>query len=414
MKALLGRLIAIGFGLLFAIILIEAIGRWLHLLPVALDEAYFDVREDVGAYPEPYSYFWWSNSETNERIWVQFNSASRRDIEHEYDKPDDVTRIMFLGDSYTAGWQHPIDQTYVARLRDWVGQGVQVLNAGFHGWGTDRQYLYYRGEGYRYDSDLVVLQIYVGNDVIDNGVGVLQAVTLEDGRLIAPYVQAPVRPYFTLNDDDELVFTPPRRLHPTRSEQVGGIRSFLRTYSFTYTLIEQLFSTAGIPSLITADDAQQATELPIDYYAYSPESQQRDDWAQAWAITEALLITLRDEIEAHGGELVVLLVDTRWQHDRVGYQEFLTDWDIPDDWTGEQLGNQMRDLLDTLDIPYLAPLPALLEFEDQTGNLINLRRDGHWSDVGHCVVAVELHKWLLGNNRITTNEETITPLEQCS
>lgn len=417
MKAFLGRLVAIGFGLLFAVILIESLGRWMNLLPIVLDDAYFDVRDSVGVYPEPHSYFWWQNPDTNERIWIQFNSASRRDIEHPYAKPQDTTRIMFLGDSYTSAWQHPIDESYVARMRSWVDEDVQLLNAGFHGWGTDRQYLYYREDGHRYDSDVVVLQIYIGNDVIDNGVGVLEDTALDDERLVISYDQPSTRPYFIFDDTDSLEFVPPNDFAPTRSERVGGIRSFLRTYSMTYSLLEQLIVSfaPSDSSVASFDDVQDRApvEIPIDYYAYSPESQQRDDWMQAWHITEQLLLMLRDEVEGHGGQLVVLLVDTRWQHDREGYQAFLADWDIPEAWTGEQLGERMQAILDEHNIPYLVPLSALLDFEDQTGISINLRLDGHWTDAGHCVVATELNNWLVDLAILPETTERQSALSTC-
>lgn len=412
MKALFSKLLMVSFGFLFAAIIIEVLARQYHLVPAALPDHYYDVRAEVGAYPEPYSYFWF-NREDGERIWVQFNNASRRDIDQAYAKSSDTTRIMFLGDSYTAGWQVPLAETYTTQLRSLLSAAsdFEVINAGYHGWGTDRQYLYYRTDGYRYDSEIVILQIYVGNDVIDNGIAGFEPFTLDDGRNVLLYDLPPIRPYFILDENNTLAFTPPRAVIRSRKEGIGGIRSFLRYYSFTYTLLERISSIFS-QSDDTSDNFP-LDEIPIDLYAYSEESQAREDWINAWAITEALIQTLRDEVEANGGELRVLLIDTRWQHDPNRVDEIFATWDLPSDWTGEQLGQQMRDLLERNAIPYLAPLPELLNYADETGEAIVLPQDGHFTAAGHCVVAVEIHNWLVEEEILPSDTRPQSAINQC-
>lgn len=402
----------VGFGFLIAAIAIEVLARQYHLVPARLTDNYYDVLADVGAYPEPYSYFWF-NREDGERIWVQFNNASRRDIDHDYEKPSDTTRIMFLGDSYTAGWQVPLQDTYTAQLRSFLPSSTsyQILNAGYHGWGTDRQYLYYQSDGHRYDSDVVVLQIYIGNDVIDNGIALFEPVTLDDGRNVRLYARPDIRPYFTLDDTDTLVLTPPRALVPTRESGIGGVRSFLRHYSFTYTLLERIGSIFSEPD--ESSENFPSDEIPIDFYAYSEASQTRDDWRDAWQITETLIQTLRDDVITDGADFRVLLIDTRWQHEPQRIDEFLDTWDLPSDWNGEQLGDSMRDLLERNDISYLAPLPALLEYADATGNAIVLPQDGHFTELGHCVVAVEVHNWLVADNILPNDTPLQSAETQC-
>ncbi|MDQ7034437.1 MAG: SGNH/GDSL hydrolase family protein [Anaerolineae bacterium] len=414
-KRFLGTFGTVGFGILIAIIVLEIMGRVLHLAPVALPDSYQNVREVVGRFPEPYSYFWF-NREDGERIWVQFNYRSLRDIDHDYEKDDTTTRIMFLGDSYTAGWQVPLNDTYTGRLRDWLSDSdnVDFINAGLHGWGTDREYLYYRTEGYRYNSDVVVLQVYVGNDMIDNGIAVIEQRELPDGRHIATQSLTEERPYFTLGDDGELDFTAPRWLPSTRAERIGGIRSFLRQYVFTYALLEQLMQLRSENSDTDNEYAVRFDELfPADYYAFAPQSKTDDDWQSAWEITTQLIQQLRVEVEANGSTLMVLLVDARWQHDLNAFATLRQTWDIPQDWQPSRWGNRFRDFLDTEDIPYIAPIDALLAYRDATGNAIVLQKDGHWTAQGQCVVAVELHNWLIERDVIDDTVAQRDSLIEC-
>lgn len=415
-KRFLGTFGTIGFGILVAIIVLEIIGRVLHLVPVALPESYQEVREVVGRFPEPYSYFWF-NREDGERIWVQFNYRSLRDIDHAYEKADDTTRIIFIGDSYTAGWQVPLGETYTGRLRDWLSDSdnFDFINAGLHGWGTDRQYLYYRTEGYRYNSDIVVLQLYVGNDIIDNGIAVIEQRELPDGRRIITENLTGDRPYFSLDNDGELEFIAPRELMATREEGIGGIRSFLRHYVFTYALLEQLMQLTSEDPETDDEYALRFNELfPADYYAFAPESETDADWQAAWDITTRLIQQLRADVEANGSTLMVLLVDARWQHDPNGFAELREAWNIPEDWETMRWGNRVRGFLDTENIPYIAPIDALLAYHDETGEAIVLQKDGHWTAQGQCVVAVELHNWLIEHDVIEDNIAQRDNLYDCS
>jgi hypothetical protein len=418
LKRFLGILGAVGFGILLAIILLEVIGRVLHLVPVPLSESYQSVREVTGRYPEPYSYFWFDR-EDGERIWIQFNNASLRDINHDYTIDEAATRIMFLGDSYTAGWQVPLSETYTGRLQDWLANTDEYdfINAGLHGWGTDRQYLYYQTEGHRYNSDVVVLQIYVGNDIIDNGVAVLQQRELPDGRVIPRANFEGDRSYFTLDSNGELLFTLPHWLPTTRIERVSGLRSFLRYYSFTFNLLEQLVQSVVSEQQNPAADDEFVSvfdrALPMDYYAFSPASLTDEDWGAAWQITQQLIRQLRAEVEANGATLMILLVDTRWQHDPTGFEELRATWNIPTDWQPDRWGNRIRDFLESENIPYLAPVDALLAYHETTGAPIIFEKDGHWTAQGQCVVAVQLHNWFIEQGIINSSINPRDELTEC-
>ena len=80
----------------------------------------------------------------------------RGPVEHNYEKPPGVFRIVVLGDSFTFGEEVGDEETYSHYLQELLPQ-TEVLNLGVHGYGHDQMLLYLQEEGLRYKPDLVVL-----------------------------------------------------------------------------------------------------------------------------------------------------------------------------------------------------------------------------------------------------------------
>jgi hypothetical protein len=80
--------------------------------------------------------------------------------EVEYARKDGTKRAVVIGDSFTFGLGVPDDATYCARLEARV-PGVEVINMGVNGYGTDQQFLQWQREGTKFDPDLVLIGVYV-------------------------------------------------------------------------------------------------------------------------------------------------------------------------------------------------------------------------------------------------------------
>lgn len=76
--------------------------------------------------------------------------------EHPVNKPEGVTRIVVIGDSFTFGEDVGDDETWPSRLQASM-PGTEVLNLGVHGYGHDQMLLYLREEGLKYHPDVVVV-----------------------------------------------------------------------------------------------------------------------------------------------------------------------------------------------------------------------------------------------------------------
>ncbi|MBP9864913.1 MAG: hypothetical protein KBC91_00775, partial [Candidatus Omnitrophica bacterium] len=75
------------------------------------------------------------------------------------EKPESVTRILALGDSFTFGFGVADDETFSRRLEE-TQPSVEVLNTGVPGYGIDQVLMLYRTLGRKYHPDVVLVNVF--------------------------------------------------------------------------------------------------------------------------------------------------------------------------------------------------------------------------------------------------------------
>src|SRR5262245_1045756 len=94
---------------------------------------------------------------------VAINSDGYRD--REYPPKGSAFRVIGLGDSFAFGYGVEEPECYLARLEVMAqARGVEVINAGHPSFGPDNEALLLEADGPRVRPDLVLLQVFVGND----------------------------------------------------------------------------------------------------------------------------------------------------------------------------------------------------------------------------------------------------------
>jgi len=94
---------------------------------------------------------------------VHINSHGTRGSEFQIPKPNDVVRILCLGDSVTFGWGLSEQETYAKilerRLQEDLkdGRKIEVINAGVNAWSYPQLSIYLREYGLRFQPDYAVL-----------------------------------------------------------------------------------------------------------------------------------------------------------------------------------------------------------------------------------------------------------------
>ena len=99
---------------------------------------------------------------------VEINSLGLRDRERPGPLDAKTPRIAVFGDSMTEADQVNLPDTYTARLEESLrqsGQGAEVWNFGVTGYSPIQELLLFRKEAAKYRPRVVVLSIFLDNDV---------------------------------------------------------------------------------------------------------------------------------------------------------------------------------------------------------------------------------------------------------
>ena len=291
------------------------------------------------------------------------NRDGMMDVDHAADKPPDVVRVGFFGDSYVAAVQVPLEEVFFRRLPPTVGgKRIETFGFGVPGLGTLHSLLMYRKFGPRYDLDVVV-HLFVHNDAGDNAFAIQRR--FQNRYMMRPSaVLAPGDPGFEIEWGSPPSATPwtVRLARRLKSDSYLARLLFVRL---------QLLSLQARQARQESDETVAAESSPVTLPGDPPSTWPPPLLADARELTRHLLAQLDREVRADGRRFLVLYVP-------LGNEEL--DGRVPetDRWlpwlaaTCADLGISLVDPSDALRCRLEAGDPVY---------------DDHWSPAGHEVVA---------------------------
>ena len=271
------------------------------------------------------------------RTVVRINANGLRDRRHSYERQNDIKRILVLGDSFAWGYGVEESERFSQLLEEALG--VEVINAGVSGYSTDQELLWYRNEGIKYETDLVIV-VVAGNDVGDNDRQLVNTIyykpkfVIEEGQLVP--IGYPV---------------------PKTSPQGRFIYSLSQRSALAYFLVQRYFdllSVYGVLRVNAVNAGASASSTPSDNHAFE--------------LTIALLDEIRATAESKKAGFLVVATD-RWWNAPSGatYPDFI-----------RKLATEGFLVLDAEAMPGFDPAEMLIP------------DDGHWSREGHEFVAEKI------------------------
>lgn len=345
------------------------------------------------------------------RVLVSINSRGLRDVEHTIEKESGTYRVAVFGDSYMEGYQLELEKTLPKLLETRIAaRKVEVINFGVGGYGTTQQYLYLVEQGLKYRPDLVLVALYLGNDIRNNS-KILERQLWQNDQ---PKVYA--RPFASLDDTGELKVSLPdysRFVEAAKKDRKKMERQARTAGVFSDLVIYKLWSIAR--RSLTFERSNHVTYDPNVFFGpflenFDPESYENSlskevyeqAWSEAWNVTRRLLSEMRDRSRDAEAEFAVFTVPAEYQYDQRLYGQVQAQFPR----LKFDLAQASREILggDSSDLHFIDLASPFRKIYDKGGGPLNYQLDDrHWNSEGHKVaadiVANYVNNHLLAGNR---------------
>jgi lysophospholipase L1-like esterase len=305
---------------------------------------------------------------------VQTNSLGLRNPEIPLKKPTDTKRILFIGDSYTMGWGVEEKNTYPRLTEELLStrsaqSNIQAINAGFTAAGPSGYYLYLKLQGLRLAPDIVVVGLYLGNDIISRRD--IEWLTTDTNGL--PEVIRSKSTYVDTAGNLRTTTIPiPYRIPVLRNSHL-----------FIY-LVNALLGRAPTQSeLRSSDDFVNTLVCQFKDACHELDSEKEE--------VMMLLKAMKKLTNEAGADFLVVLIPTdfqihadAWLKYRLPLPLLLKDLEFPD--------RQFSKWFTEAGIDFVDLLPVFAEHESEQTYFTN---DDHWNVRGHEIAAEALSGYLL-------------------
>ena len=346
---------------LFGILLIELGLAIFYPIPFSLEKnMYFE--------PDPYTGFRHkalSQGSYPTGIDALANSRGHRDAEVEIPKPAGIFRILMIGDSFTVGANVEQSEAYPQQLERILNAGAggkfEVVNAGVGGWSPFQYAEFLEHYGELYQPDLVLVGLFVGNDIYLDRFAVEQTLTAVLGRRVSR--EAVLNRWTTLRILAYENSHTARALMRIKPDNMNFVRDDCTDFTEYYVAIQK--------KRIDAHKAKPTGEESQLAIANVAELKRMQSIANEMGV-KLLVVVLPDENQINPAlQEQVIPADEQREYDFNMPQKFL------------------QDIFETQDIASLDLLDVIRS--DERCLYMN---DTHWVPAGHLLVAEQIRDYL--------------------
>ena len=386
----LARLAFVLGGLLIPLLVLELAFRlWGPILPGNYRTGLLLRPHPVyGTFHKPGNSMWIQDPEFT--TYVRFNSDGLRGPEIAREKPPGVARVLILGDSFIAGNHVSEEQTVASRLQGLLEpeheRSVEVINGGVPGWSPSEEYLFLRHQGLGFQPDLVVVAIFVGNDIEPN----THTSKTEQG--------IPDRPAFSVNSKGALKALP-------WSSRPRGAGDLIADALRDQLVVFRVFESGVLEKRDARSQAQQRDAKPQERETHPRplkmlQSRERPAQTQAWRVLEALLRAMQREAGQSGVRTLLAIVPTIAQVERDNWEGNQRRWDIKDGedgWDRDGPNTRLVEIAQRIGLPVVDLTPTL-RAAAADGERMYFPRNVHWTAAGHAVAARAIYDYVRVNS----------------
>jgi hypothetical protein len=273
------------------------------------------------------------------------------------------------------------------RLISTAERRVEVINLGVGGYSTLQEYLVFDTVGRQYRPDVVVLAMYLNNDLAEN-TRELQVLQGKDrGKIDSrPFLDPQVEAGWRITDVDfrsaQKRYEENRRRWSERQSRLVRNSALLQLANFLWGRLKAL----GADEPMLAPRVGRDLSSFVEHYCDEPP-----EVVRAWKVTKRILARLNQEVRATGARLLAMSVPAIHEVDEDVMTRVLSQFSPNRLCLEQAIGyRRLAELLGELDIDYLDLMPAFRYARRQSGVELFRRSDLHWNPQGHSLAAREL------------------------
>jgi len=281
-------------------------------------------------------------------------------------------RVLALGDSFTFGVGAREDETYPARLQAILrsrGVRAEVLNAGVPGFGVPDEVAWFQRWGWTLEPDVIVLAVFVANDLQDAAPGEPKAVAV-DGSLMM------------------------------QGEKKSSVSRWLYYHSHLYVLLKTSALGGVVRRVLGAPEPLETRELREELGLYAKGGLPREIREGA-AATETAAAGLA--MSAGGSRVLAVIIPSLLQVDPARWQANLQRFSLhPEGYDPLRPNRLFRSIFSRQGIPMLDLTPPFTAAV-RRGNRIYYPIDQHLTPAGYRLMAEAVAETLAPRGRAPAN-----------
>jgi len=312
---------------------------------------------------------YWFHEENDHPITGRINSAGWRDRERSLGAHPGVQRVAVLGDSYVEALQVEADSTFALIAEDALhlhagasesNDRFEFLNFGRSGFTQSEEWLVLLQDVAKYEPDLVVLFFYPGNDIRD----------------IHPETSDTARPFFSINDENELILDVSFR--ETNSYRLRSWLNPLQRHSALVSLVVARLVTARQTRRIQESVSFDRTGASLAAYQTLAGSHPQQRYLDNYSLCKRLIARMVEFCRARGTQFLLVCMPEAYKA-----SEFSALQEIDPRFDRHFFEDDLRRYAELLQVHFLS---LQTPFEEAAAKGQELRWV-HWNYAGHRLVA---------------------------
>ena len=319
----------------------------------------------------------WSTLEG--RAYIEINADGANDRDHAIDKPKDTIRIAVVGDSFTGNYNLPRDLSWWSVMERKLNEcpalaprKVEVLAFGTGGFGTAQELITMRRKVWKYSPDVVLLQFFGGNDLLDN-----------KREISAP--KANEAPYYILQGDQLVLDDAFKRKLPSPTA-LWARNTFADAMNHVELalFIKLLAGARQRAKTHVAESRPKDLGWPDNLPFQTPKD---PNVIESWRVTEALIRQMAKEVREHNAEFRMMAVSSPEQvhPDQSERDEFIKTFKLESMFYVEE---RMAKFAEKEGFAYFSTVQPLADYALQNHAFVHgfpnaVPWGGHWNELGH-------------------------------